>query len=148
LAALEEADSTNIDDHMSYPLKIYLSKEMRYRINILVATKEAPKNAANQAGINAGARQFSFARGNIRYKAMVDMIMTSHESFRAHQGKPRNLARAKTEFLNLCATKWLDQRPDRQEPRAIKRRPKSFQMLTKPRAVFKDSIRPHKRKSA
>ncbi len=46
------------------------------------------------------------------------------------------------EILSVCATKVLDIRPGRQEPRAIKRRPKPFQLLTAPRHVFQEI--PHK----
>jgi len=82
-------------------------------------------------------------------KGTLDLVTSSHESFRPLAGKHRLLDRRRDELLDICATKILDIRPFRHEPRAVKRRPKPFQLLTKPRHVFQEV--PHKegyRKSA
>jgi hypothetical protein len=46
------------------------------------------------------------------------------------------------EVVLICAGKLIDIRPFRQEPRALKRRPKPFPLLTAPRHVFREN--PHK----
>ena len=47
-------------------------------------------------------------------------------------------------MLYYIAKDQLPQRPNRSEPRAVKRRPKSYQYLTKPRGEFNEL--PHKSK--
>jgi hypothetical protein len=75
-------------------------------------------------------------------KGTLDLVTSSHESFRPLAGRPRLLHRRHADLLELCATKILDIRPFRHEPRAKKRRPKPFQLLTKHRHVFQEV--PHK----
>lgn len=75
-------------------------------------------------------------------KGTLDLVTSSHESFRPLAGKPRLLHSRREDLLEICATKILDIRPFRHEPRAVKRRPKPFQLLTKPRRVFQEI--PHK----
>ena len=69
-------------------------------------------------------------------KGVLDLVVVSHESFRAYAGRPRKRAAAMAELLEICATKRIDIRPFRSEPRAVKRRPKSHQYLTSHRSVF------------
>lgn len=76
---------------------------------------------------------------HLSFKGVLDLVVASHESFRIHAGKPRNRAAAMNHLLSICATKRIDLRPFRREPRAVKRRPKNFQLLTKPRAVFQET---------
>ena len=71
-------------------------------------------------------------------KATLDLITSSHESFRPLAGRPRKLVRRHRQLLALCATKLLVLRPFRREPRAVKRRPKNYQLLTRPRHVFQE----------
>ena len=40
---------------------------------------------------------------------------------------------ARRELLRVIAADLVPRRPDRSEPRAVKRRPKSYQLLSKPR---------------
>jgi hypothetical protein len=75
-------------------------------------------------------------------KGTLDLVTSSHESFRHLAGRPRLLQIRHADLLKLCATKTLDIRPFRHEPRAVKRRPKPFQLLTKQRHVFQEV--PHK----
>ena len=76
------------------------------------------------------------------FKGTLDVVNTSHPLFRGLGLQHRKRARLREEVLNICATKIVDIRPGRQEPRAIKRRPKPFQLLTAPRHVFREI--PHK----
>jgi hypothetical protein len=75
-------------------------------------------------------------------KGTLDLVTSSHESFRHLAGRPRLLQIRHADLRKLCATKTLDIRPFRHEPRAVKRRPKPFQLLTKQRHVFQEV--PHK----
>ena len=75
---------------------------------------------------------------HLSFKGVLDLLVASHESFRIHAGKPRNRATAMDHLLSICATKRIDIRPFRREPRAVKRRPKNYQLLTKPRTVFQE----------
>ena len=72
------------------------------------------------------------------FKATVDIILSSRSDFMAFGGQTRNLRNYRERFLEICATKTLDIRPFRSEPRAVKRRPKSYQLLTKPRPIFQE----------
>jgi hypothetical protein len=71
---------------------------------------------------------------HVSFKGVLDLIVASHERFRAHAGKPLLLASELDHLLSLCATRLIDLRPYRREPRVRKRRPKNYQLLTKPRA--------------
>ena len=73
------------------------------------------------------------------------VLTSSHETFRPMVGKPRLTKRLYDQFLETCAQHQLDIRPFRQEPRAIKRRPKNYQLLTSHRHIFKEV---HHRSSA
>lgn len=52
--------------------------------------------------------------------------------------QPRKLARWQDELLEAMASVRNPLRPERQEPRAKKRRPKTYQLLTSPRHQFKE----------
>lgn len=66
------------------------------------------------------------------------VLTSSHESFRAMAGRPRLFRQHYVEVLENCAKHVLDHRPFRQEPRAVKRRPRNYQLLTAPRQVFRE----------
>jgi len=51
-----------------------------------------------------------------------------------------------TTLLNTIARDTVPLRPNRAEPRARKRRPKNYHLLTKPRHLFKET--PHRSKYA
>lgn len=68
------------------------------------------------------------------------LFMTSFSFFHAstwHE-QPHKLVRWQEELLEAIASVQNRLRPGRQEPRAKKRRPKSYQLLTKPRRQFKE----------
>lgn len=72
------------------------------------------------------------------FKAILDVVTSCHESLKPLVGMPNKLKNRLREITCLCGQKLIDIRPNRREPRAIKRRPKSYQMLTKTRHVFKE----------
>jgi hypothetical protein len=72
------------------------------------------------------------------FKGTLDALNTMHPLFRGLGAQHRKRARLREELIEICSTKLLDIRPFRQEPRAIKRRPKPFQYLTAPRHIFRE----------
>jgi len=86
---------------------------------------------------------------HMSFKGVLDLIVSSHESLRICAGKPRKRRAAVSQIVSICATKLIDIRPFRREPRAVKRRPKSYQLLTEHRSTFNEiQHRGHYRKSA
>ena len=75
---------------------------------------------------------------HMSFKGTLDVVTSSHEGFRATAGKPRSRRAPYRELIGCCAQRTLNIRPGRQEPRAVKRRPKSYQRLTKPRRIFRE----------
>jgi hypothetical protein len=55
----------------------------------------------------------------------------------AHRGKPKLNKAIHAQILQLIASKPLTKRPDRYEPRVLKKRPKGYQMMMRPRAELK-----------
>lgn len=66
------------------------------------------------------------------------VLTSSHESFRGLKGKPICYQKHWDALIENCSQHALNIRPFRQEPRARKRRPKNYQLLTKHRRVFKE----------
>lgn len=79
---------------------------------------------------------------HMSFKGILDHAVSSHESYLAHRDKPRLLVRHHDQVVETCAGKLIDIRPFRHEPRAIKRRPKPFPLLTSPRRIFRET--PHR----
>ena len=73
---------------------------------------------------------------HISFKGVLDLVTSSHEGLRVCAGKPRMRRAAVSQLIGICATKLIDIRPFRREPRAIKRRPKPYQLLTEHRSKF------------
>jgi len=74
--------------------------------------------------------------GSVSFKGVLDLIGAMHESFRHEAGKPRRRAHRLAVLLELVSRRQVDIRPGRSEPRAVKRRPKPFALLTSPRHEF------------
>jgi hypothetical protein len=81
---------------------------------------------------------------HISFTGVLGQAVASHGGCLLHRGRPRNWARHRREIIAVCATKILDIRPFRHEPRAVKRRPKNYPLLTKPRHIFREI--PHRGK--
>lgn len=81
------------------------------------------------------------------FKGILDLTLASHQSFRPLARTPTLRRERHRRFIEICATKLIDIRPLRQEPRAVKRRPKSHAYLTKPRSIYREiPHREHHRK--
>jgi hypothetical protein len=63
----------------------------------------------------------------------VDALRQRRELLEAAPGLPRKTNRLRNLFSPSIATEPIRVRPERSEPRAVKRRPKTFRLLTKPR---------------
>jgi hypothetical protein len=77
------------------------------------------------------AHQLDLSR--ISFKGTLDTLRHFAEVIRAAHSKPRQQAHLYREMLRLIALDQLPIRPQRSEPRAKKRRPNNYQLLTKPR---------------
>jgi len=69
----------------------------------------------------------------ISFKGTLDTLHHFADAIRAADAKPRQQAQLYSEMLRVIALDQLPIRPHRSEPRAKKRRPKNYHLLTKPR---------------
>jgi hypothetical protein len=91
--------------------------------------------------IAQSAHSHSTPINRISFKGTVDASRSFFQAMRLSRSvRHANLLYRR--FLEILARDRVPHRPDRREPRAVKRRPKSFQLLTKPRHLFKEC--PHR----
>jgi hypothetical protein len=69
----------------------------------------------------------------ISFKGTLDTLRQWSEVIHASSGQPRKQSLLISDMLRLIALDTLPHRPGRSEPRAKKRRPKNFHLLTRPR---------------
>ena len=69
----------------------------------------------------------------ISFKGTLDAVRHFADAIHAATGRPRRQGQLYDDLLAIIASDPLPTRPDRNEPRARKRRPKPYQLLTKPR---------------
>jgi hypothetical protein len=69
----------------------------------------------------------------LSFKGTVDALRQWRELFGNAKGQARTSGKLRKLFYQSIADDMLLDRPDRSEPRAVKRRPKNFRLLTKPR---------------
>ena len=80
----------------------------------------------------------------ISFKGTVDTLRQWAPVIARVQTKPKRRSALINALLLVIATDQVPLRPNRREPRAVKRRPKPFQLLNKPRHRMKDT--PHRDK--
>lgn len=91
-----------------------------------------------RALILESASQHQQELGRISFKGAVDLLRQwLPRAVQVHE-KPRKLARCQAELLEAIASVQNPLRAGRKEPRAMKRRPKSYQLLTRPRREFQE----------
>lgn len=73
----------------------------------------------------------------ISFKGTADTLRHWSASLEALRGKPRKRQALLDAMFELIAKDLVPLRPDREEPRAKKRRPKNYHLLTKPRHEMK-----------
>ena len=69
----------------------------------------------------------------LSFKGTVDALRQWRDLFENAKNQPRAVCKLRNLFYQSIADDPLLVRPDRSEPRAVKRRPKNFRLLTKPR---------------
>jgi hypothetical protein len=79
------------------------------------------------------ARRYQMDVGRLSFKGTVDALRQWRELFEAAKTLPRRTHQLRALFYQSIATDPLIARPERSEPRAVKRRPKNFRLLTRPR---------------
>jgi hypothetical protein len=79
------------------------------------------------------ARTYQMDGCRLSFKGTVDTLRQWRELFEAAQTQPRLTRKLRDLFYQSIATDPLIARPERSEPRAVKRRPKNFRLLTRPR---------------
>lgn len=87
------------------------------------------------------AGKHQFPRQRISFKGTMDTIRSFHPVMLRTRSR-RGLARLHARVLAILVADSLPLRPGRVEPRAVKKRPKPYPLLTKPRRLFKAI--PHK----
>jgi hypothetical protein len=76
--------------------------------------------------------------GRVSFKGALDLLRQWLPRAAVWYDKPRKLADWLDELLTAIAQVQNAHRPERREPRAKKRRPKCYQLLTKPRHKFRE----------
>jgi hypothetical protein len=78
----------------------------------------------------------------ISFKGTLDTLRHFADAVQAAHGTPRKQAALLDTMYLIIAQDQLPYRPGRCEPRAKKRRPKNYQLLTKPRKKMR--VAPHR----
>ena len=78
------------------------------------------------------------------FKGALDTLVSNTGRYLRRQRHVRMIRKIWASIIALVADKIIDVRPARSEPRAQKKRPKSFSYLTAPRAIYKEI--PHRGK--
>jgi len=73
----------------------------------------------------------------LSFKGAIDAILAWADRALASR---RHRSQARRALLARLASDCVPERPDRHEPRAKKRRPKNYQLLTKPRRIMRVSL--------
>lgn len=82
-------------------------------------------------------------RTRISFKGAVDAARSFHQAMRVARSR-RHARRLYRRLLEILACDLVPLRPGRHEPRAVKRRPKPYSRLTKPRRCYREV--PHRGK--
>ena len=72
----------------------------------------------------------------LSFKGAVDAVR--QYTLAAQNQSAKNRRQLWNQLLEVIAGDLVPRRPGRQEPRAVKRRPKAYQLLNKPRHVFRE----------
>jgi hypothetical protein len=74
----------------------------------------------------------------ISFTRCINQVLSQIANFKGHHNHPYKRSELHEKLLFLLSEELLIIRKGRHEPRARKRRPKSYQLLTKPRLQFKE----------
>lgn len=81
--------------------------------------------------------QYHVALPRLSFKGTLDALDHFAQTIHAATGQPRKQAALLAALLSTIAADLLPSRPGRSEPRAKKRRPKNYHLLTKPRKLMR-----------
>ena len=79
------------------------------------------------------AQSYQVPLQRLSFKGTVDALRQWRDLFENAQNQPRTVCKLRRLFYRSIADDLLLVRPGRSEPRVVKRRPKNFRLLTKPR---------------
>jgi hypothetical protein len=74
----------------------------------------------------------------VSFKGALQVLATSASSFAQARGGPARLRRKRDKLMGQIAQRIVPDRPGRNEPRRVKRRPKSSRWLQKPRREYRE----------
>ena len=95
--------------------------------------------------IAQAASDYRICRTRISFKGAVDAARSFHQAMRVARSQ-RQAKRLHRRLLEILAQDLVPRRPNRIEPRAVKRRPKPYSRLTKPRHLYREIPHRGKRK--
>jgi hypothetical protein len=79
------------------------------------------------------AHSYQIHLSRLSFKGTVDALRQWRELFENAKSQKPTTGKLRRLFYQSIANDRLLDRPDRSEPRVVKRRPKNFRLLTKPR---------------
>jgi len=79
------------------------------------------------------AHSYQVTAQRLSFKGTVDALRQWRELFEHAKTQPRTTCKLRRLFYQSIAKDQLRDRPERSEPRVVKRRPKNFRLLTQPR---------------
>ncbi len=86
--------------------------------------------------MQSAARDAEVPVHHLSFKGTLDLVTSCYGHFKSMAKTCKKRVQYRAKIIRVIATKRLNIRPYRNEPRAVKRRPKSYQLLTKPRHIF------------
>ncbi len=95
--------------------------------------------------IAQAASDYRICRTRISFKGAIDTARSFHQAMRVARSQ-RQVNRLRRRLLEILAQDLVPRRPNRIEPRAVKRRPKPYPRLTKPRHLYREIPHRGKRK--
>ena len=81
----------------------------------------------------------------LSFKGALDTIVANTSRYLRCQGKTKAIQKIWRGTVDMIGEKLIEYRPFRHEPRAIKRRPKSYSYLTRHRSIYREE--PHRGKA-
>jgi len=94
-----------------------------------------------RALMNDISREHSVSLGKISFKGTLDAVRRWREQFSQRRQMSKKAEKEARETLYLAIVQdLLPERPDRSEPRVVKRRKKGFRLMTKPRHKMKVEV--------
>lgn len=88
--------------------------------------------------IQVARREYLVEKNQISFKRSVDQILSHSSNYKGHHRHRHKRQELHEKLLFIIASETLIIRKERHEPRARKRRPKNYQLLTQPRHQFKE----------